>query len=54
VLVCNDGLATLNTLKIQSDPYGNIGGAAYMVIIQTNKIINILLPYMQSRSMEMR
>ena len=30
VLVCNDRLATLSMLKIQSVPYGNIGGAVIM------------------------
>jgi len=30
VLVCYDRLATLNMLKIQSDPLGNSGDAAFI------------------------
>jgi hypothetical protein len=31
VLVNNEELITLNWLKIQSFPFGNLGGAAYMM-----------------------
>ena len=33
VLVHNDGLANLNELKIQSFPFGNLGGAKFKQLI---------------------
>ena len=42
VLVCNDRLATLNMLKIQSGPFGNIGGAAFIEYLKKHiKILTI-------------
>jgi len=36
VLVNDEGLAILSLLKVQSFPFGNIGGAAYMFYTYKN------------------
>uniref|UniRef100_A0A6C0D3E6 Uncharacterized protein n=1 Tax=viral metagenome TaxID=1070528 RepID=A0A6C0D3E6_9ZZZZ len=54
VLVNDEGLAIRSLLKVQSFPFGNIGGAAYMLSFQKNSFNEFSLAYMQRSLMAMR
>jgi hypothetical protein len=55
VLVNNDGLAIPSLLKVQSFPFGNLGGVVYLAWKNKNKkFTKKYRPYMLQSSMEMK